>query len=93
MKTQEQINEAIEILKENRKVCKSHNMFNESNHDKLDAQIRMLEENMDEDEIYEAFEDDEDGSAAAAAEQLYFDWVNDDFADMDDLQDFLYPIN
>lgn len=67
-RTQNQINEQISWLKENKKKIPSHNGFGDSNWDQIDAQILVLEEDLTEDNVYEKqdngeFDDNETDAA------------------------------
>lgn len=50
MKTKQEIADEIAALTACKKYVPSHSMFGESNHDKIDAQIRALTEGWDTDE-------------------------------------------
>lgn len=52
-KTQKEIDEQVKKLKAIRPKVKPTNYFGESNLDKLDAQIKVLEKDMDSDEIWD----------------------------------------
>lgn len=58
--TEKQIKAEINKLYDLLKKVPMTNFFNENNHDKINAQIKVLEDRMDEDEVYAEFEDTED---------------------------------
>ncbi len=60
MKTQEQINEQIKLLKEARDKIVPTSMFGMDNLELLDAQVRVLEKYMDEDDIWDHWDRDEE---------------------------------
>ena len=64
--TPQQLKAEIEWLKQNRAKMPRYNFFREDLHEKLDAQIEVLEQGLDEDAIYVRchFEDDSDERAA-----------------------------
>lgn len=63
--TEKQIAEEIDKLKDLRPNIPSHTFFGDSNLEKIDAQIRVLKEGMDEDKCYAEFEDPEDPEGTA----------------------------
>lgn len=60
MKTQEQIDEQIRLLKEARPKVVPYSMFGNDNLAMLDAQVRVLEKDMDEDDIWDRWDRDEE---------------------------------
>lgn len=59
-RTEEEIKAAIERLKNNKEKTKQFNMFGEDNHKKIDAAIKVISENMSEDELYERYENSDE---------------------------------
>ena len=59
MKTQKEIEKQITALKEIRPKVRPYSVFGDSNLDKLDAQIKVLEEDMDSDEVYDEWPGEE----------------------------------
>ncbi len=53
MKTQKEINEEIKRLNKLIEQVPQYNFFSEDNHEKINAQIEVLENDMDDDEINE----------------------------------------
>ena len=58
-KTQEEIDKQVKALKEIRPKIKPYNFFGDSNLAKLDAQVRVLEEDMDSDEVWDEWPEEE----------------------------------
>ena len=58
-KTKKQIEQEIKGLKEIKPFIPETDFFGGNNHDKIDAQIKVLEENLSEDEIYDTWPDEE----------------------------------
>lgn len=56
MKTQEEIKGEIEALKTVRPKVKPHSMFGDDNLAMLDAQVDVLENDLDDDDIYERYD-------------------------------------
>lgn len=61
-KSQKEIEKKIEELKGLQDKIRPNDMFGGSNTDKLEAVIKALEDDMDEDDIYEEWDVDEDDS-------------------------------
>jgi len=55
--TQKQIDAEIKKLEAMKSRISRTNFFGNNNHEKIDAQIKVLEENLSEDEVYAEFED------------------------------------
>ena len=92
MKTPDKINDAIALLEKNKEECVETNFFGESNTDKLDAQIKVLQDDLDEEAIYEEYPEDEDegdGNVEREAALEIQMWRDDDEGE---LEDFLFPI-
>jgi hypothetical protein len=58
--TEDEVKTEIARLKEMKPKVRRKTAFGDDNWEKIDAQIRVLEESMDEDEIYAAWSDDND---------------------------------
>ncbi len=87
MKTQEQIDEQIRLLKEARPKIVPHSAFGTDNLELLDAQVRVLEKDMDSDDIWDRWDrDEEDLSIRSNAEEA-LNWRDetDDGLDLDNL--------
>jgi hypothetical protein len=55
MRTKEEINEQVKWLRENKHRIPVTNAFGDNHHDAIDAQIRVLEDEMDEDTVEHEF--------------------------------------
>lgn len=83
--TQEQIDAEIVKLRTMKPTIRERSIFGESNHDAIDAQIRVLEEDMTDDEVYEEWENPDDyeenrhviDAALGASQWLAGDGEND----------------
>lgn len=60
MKTKEQIESEIKALREMKPSVRHRTMFGDDNHAAIDAQIKVLEEGMSEDAIYDEWPEDEE---------------------------------
>jgi len=73
MRSQEEINAEIAKLKEMKPTVRHFTAFHDDNHEAIDAQIRVLEKGMTEDEIYDHWDraeaDEHARSAALDAQQ------------------------
>lgn len=58
-KTQEEIDKQVKKLKAIRPKIKPYSFFGDSNLDKLDAQVKVLEEDMDSDEVWDEWPEEE----------------------------------
>lgn len=58
-KTQAEIDEQVKRLKEIRPNVRPTSAFGDSNLDKLDAQVKVLEEDMDSDDVWNEWPEDE----------------------------------
>lgn len=77
--SREEISKEIEQLKQMKPNVRNKSMFGDDHHEAIDAQIEVLKERLDTDEIYDQFEDGESNvldSAVAARE--WMDGENDD---------------
>ena len=83
MRTQEEIKEAIERLKQNKEKSLCYNKFGHDCHSNLDAMINVLEENLSEDEIEEEY----DGAELLHALSI-LDFLKDP---EENIEDYLYP--
>lgn len=59
-KTKEQVRSEMEALRELKPRVRRQSAFGEDNHAKIEAQIEVLRDNLDEDAIYERFQDADD---------------------------------
>lgn len=82
MKTNEQVAEAIEKIKENKNSVTQYTGFGDDKHAALDAMLDILERRVEDDEIDDVFDDEYVNSAAYSI----VDWMNGD----EDLDDLLY---
>lgn len=86
IKTQEEIDEQIAALKEIRPKVKPYSFFGDDNLAKLDAQIKVLEEDMDSDEVWDEWpEEEKDVEIRMAADEAVV-W-RDSELDVDNLAD------
>jgi len=83
MKSQAEIESQIKRLIAIRNKIKPFNIFGDSNLDKLDAQIRVLEENLDSEEVWDIWSSEEDEEVRISAEEAVR-WQNDE-SDIEDL--------
>lgn len=58
-KTQKEIDAQVKALKEIRPKVKPYNFFGDSNLDKLDAQVKVLEEDMISEEVFDEWPEEE----------------------------------
>lgn len=73
MKTKEQIEDAIKKLIEVKPSVRRYSFFGDDNWKKIDAQILVLERGLDEDQIYDRYDDRDVLNDALIAYQ----WMND----------------
>lgn len=73
MKTKEQIEDAIKKLIEVKSSVRRYSFFGDDNWKKIDAQILVLERGLDEDQIYDRYDDRDVLNDALVAYQ----WMND----------------
>ena len=57
--TKEEVLRQIDLLREGLPTVKHYSMFGDDHHKAINAQIKVLEQNMDEDGIYQRWGDDE----------------------------------
>ena len=83
MKTQEEIQKEIEALKAVRPKVRPRSMFGDDNLASLDAQIEVLENDMDDDDIYDKY-DHADASEYVLEAALYArQWIDGDVGEDD----------
>jgi hypothetical protein len=70
VRTQKEIEEQIAWLKSNKPRIPKHNAFGENIHDKIDAEITVLEERLTEDQCWDRTE--EDGEEDDSKEWSYY---------------------
>ena len=78
MKTQEQITKEIEALKTVRPNVRPYSMFNDDNLAAVDAQIQVLENDMDDNEIYDRYDHVSSSEYILDAALTARQWVNDE---------------
>ena len=78
MKSKEQITKEIEALKTVRPNVRPTSMFGDDNLAQLDAQIQVLEEDMDEDDIWDEWPEEERDQHVRESAHHAVDWVNDE---------------
>ena len=83
-KTQEEIKKEIEALKAIRPKVRPHSAFGDSNLDKLDAQVKVLENDMDSDESYDEWPEEESDAEIRMAADDARNWI-DGFGECDSL--------
>ena len=78
MKTQEQIKKEIEALKTVQPNVRPITFFGDDNFAAIDAQIQVLEEDMDEDDIWDEWPEEEQDQYVRDSARHAVDWVNDE---------------
>ncbi len=78
MKTQKQIDEQIRLLKEARPKVVPYSIFGTDNLEGLDAQVRVLEEDMDSDDIWDRWDRDEEDMDVRSNAEEALAWLNDE---------------
>lgn len=80
MRTQEEITAEIAALNSLRERVPTHTLFGEDNQARIDAQIEVLQDEMDDDEIYDRWADvGEDPNETILSDALdALDWLNGD---------------
>ncbi len=78
MKTQEQIDEQIRLLKEARPKIIPQSMFGTDNLEGLDAQVRVLEKDMDSDDIWDRWDRDEEDMDVRSSAKEALNWLEDE---------------
>ena len=86
MKTQKEIDAQIKALKEIRPKVKPYSFFGDDNLAKLDAQVQVLEEDLDEYDVYEEWPEDEEEFDIRACANLAVEW-RDGESETEDLAD------
>lgn len=76
--------ELIERLKENKSICVRKNYFGTDNHAMIDIMIEVIESDMEEDEIYDRWEDEEEELSAALSARSVLDGE-------ENIEEILYP--
>jgi len=84
MKSQKQIDEQIKALKAVRPRVRPHSTFGDYNLAKLDAQVKVLEEDLDSDDVWDEWPEEESDMEIRTAADDAVDW-RDDESDIDDL--------
>ena len=93
MKSLNEIDEAIALLEKNKGECVPQNFFGESNTDKLDAGLQVLQDDLDENAIYEKYPEEEDDGDGNPEREFALEvqmWRDDD--DEGEIEDFLFPL-
>lgn len=83
-KTQKEIDEQVEKLKAIRPRVKPYNFFGDSNLDKLDVQVKVLEEDMDSGEVYDEWPEEESDMETRMSADDAINWRGGE-SDIDDL--------
>jgi len=83
-KTQAEIDEQIVALKAIRPKVRPYTYFGDSNLDKLDAQIKVLEEDMDSDDVYNEWPEDEADMEVRMSAEEAINW-REGYGENDDL--------
>lgn len=78
MRSQEEIDEQIEKLKEGRPNVVTHSTFGTDNLAGLDAQIRVLEKDMDRDDIWDYWDRDEEDMDVRSNAEEALDWLEEE---------------
>ncbi len=84
MKNQEQIDEQIRLLKEARDKIVSTSVFGTDNIELLNAQVRVLEKDMDEDDIWDRWDRDEEDMDVRSSADEAVAWREDEGNAMND---------
>ncbi len=91
MKTQEQIDEQIKLLKEARPKIVPTSMFGTDNLELLDAQVRVLEQDMDSDDIWDQWNRDEEDMDVRSSAEEALAWLDDESESDNLVDDFPMP--
>lgn len=83
-KTQKEIDEQVEKLKAIRPKVKPYSFFGDDNLDKLDAQVKVLEEDMDGDEVWDEWPEEESDMNTRMSADDAINW-RDGESEIDDL--------
>ncbi len=78
MKTNEQITKEIEALKTVRPNVRLVTFFGDDNLAALDAQIQVLEEDMDEDDVWDEWPEEVGDQHVRESARHAVDWINDE---------------
>ena len=78
MKTKEQITKEIEALKTVRPNVRSTSIFGDDNLGGVDAQIDVLEDDMDDDDIYDRYDRTSSSEYILEAAVAAREWINDE---------------
>jgi hypothetical protein len=84
--TAAQIKKEADKLKEMKPKIKQFSFFGDDNHEQIEAQIRVLREALDEDEIEDLWSADDNYNVNEAARNAY-DWMNGTNSDIKSLVD------
>lgn len=76
MRPQEEIDEEIKILEEMKPKVRHYTAFGDDNHKAIEFQIRVLQEKMTSEKIYDRFDADETHMLDSAIEA--WEWMNDE---------------
>lgn len=77
-KTDKEVKAEIAALKEMKPFVRQFTAFGDNNHDKMDCEIQALEEDMDEDQTYDEWPEDEADMEKRSAAQYAIAWRNGD---------------
>ena len=77
MRTREERNEMVTILEKQKEIAPRFNYFNDDNHAQLDAQIEVIEEELETDEVDERWNPDDDYNMNSAATRAA-EWLDGD---------------
>ncbi len=73
-RSKEEIQKEIETLREMKPKVRQFSAFSDDHHAAIDAQIEVLEEDLDDDDVYERFEEDAQNILDEAIHAL--EWMN-----------------
>lgn len=77
-KTEKEVKAEVAKLKEMKPFVRQFTAFGDSNHDKMDCEIQALEEDMDEDQTYDEWPEDEADMEKRSAAQYAINWREGD---------------
>jgi len=82
MRSQEEIQTVVQALQELKPIIRRKAFFGDDNWEKIDAQIYVLQEDIDEDEIFDRYTKDDDLDIRDAAFDAYAWKTGDDEIDL-----------
>jgi len=80
-KTDKQVKAEIEKLREMKPFVRQFTAFGDNNHDRIDCEIKALEDDMDDDATYDEWPDDEADADSRSSAQFAIAWRDGDEAE------------